>query len=71
MATIQSWGGTITEIGPLYPFVGTEFVLVVIVAALWIAWHIWQLKIEDAEFRQESEKLRQGNAMQHVLDREG
>lgn len=71
MATIHSWAGSITEIGPLYPFVGSEFVLVAIVAAFWIAWHVLQLKVEDAEFRAEAEKLRQGDAMKHVLDREG
>jgi hypothetical protein len=32
---------------------------------------VLQLKNEDAEFRQEAEKLRQGDAMKRALDREG
>lgn len=71
MATIQSWGGTITDIGPMYPFTGSELLMVVVVAALWIGWHVMQLRIEDAEFRQEAAKLRKADAMRHVLDREG
>ena len=30
MATVESWGGTITDIGPIYPMVGAEGLLVVI-----------------------------------------
>lgn len=71
MATVSSWGGTITEIGPMYPFVGSEMLMVVLVAAFWIVWHILQLKVEDAEFREEAERLRNNDALKHVLDNEG
>lgn len=71
MATVSSWGGTITEIGPMYPFVGSEMLMVVLVAAFWIVWHILQLKVEDAEFREEAERLRNSDALKHVLDNEG
>ena len=40
MATVESWGGTIADIGPIYPMVGTEGLLVVIGVVLWIAWHV-------------------------------
>lgn len=37
------------DIGPLYPFVGTEVILVVIGVVLWLAWHFLQTRQESAE----------------------
>lgn len=70
MATVHSWGGTITDIGPLYPFVGSEFLMVVIAAAFWIVWHLFQLKVEADEFKEEAARLRTGNAPERATERE-
>ncbi len=40
------------EIGILYPFAdspfaGGEVILVVVGVALWIAWHIWEIRFES------------------------
>ena len=56
MATIESWGGTITDIGPMYPMVGTEGVLVIIGVAAWIVWHVIQAKRENREYEEQIEK---------------
>ena len=53
MATIESWGGTITDIGPMYPMVGTEGVLVIIGVAAWIVWHVIQAKRENREYEEQ------------------
>ena len=53
MATVESWGGTITEIGPMYPMVGTEGVLVIIGVAAWIVWHVIQAKRENREYEEQ------------------
>jgi len=45
---IESWKN-LAEIGPLYPFVGTEVALVVIGLVLWIGWHILQIRAEKEE----------------------
>lgn len=55
MATIESWGGNMLDIGPMYPFVGTETILYAIGLGAWIIWHIWQLSIESAEYKHEQE----------------
>ncbi len=36
-------------LGPIYPMVGTEGVLILIGVAIWIVWHIWQMCIEKSE----------------------
>ncbi len=39
--SFENWAGDIADIGPIYPFVGSEFLLWIIGLALWIIWHIW------------------------------
>ena len=52
MATIESWGGKIADIGPMYPMVGTETVLVIIgVAVLFYRDHRQQRQPELARPR--------------------
>jgi len=71
MATIQSWSGTIADIGPLYPFVGSELFMVVAAAVLWLAWHLFQLKVEANEYEEEAARLRTGDTLERIADREG
>jgi hypothetical protein len=47
------------NIGPLYPFVGTEVLLAVVGIALWIAWHVRQVMIENRENARAVELYRQ------------
>jgi len=54
--SFESWTGTITDIGPLYPFVGTELVLSIVGIVCWIGWHIWQYYFEKAEYEEEVKK---------------
>lgn len=44
------------DIGPLYPFVGTEVILVVIGVVAWLAWHYLQTRQETTE---DNEAVRQ------------
>ncbi len=53
--SFTDWAGTIADIGPIYPFVGTEFLLVLIGVAFWIAWHITQIKSESARLKEEED----------------
>jgi hypothetical protein len=40
------------EIGPLYPFVGTEVALTVIITVLWIAFHVVTAREENKQWRE-------------------
>lgn len=51
------WAGSIAEIGPIYPFVGTEFLLVIAGLVFWVAWHIAQLRSESARLKDEEDKF--------------
>ncbi len=71
MATIQSFAGTITDIGPMYPFVGSEMLMVGVVGVFWVGWHIMQLRGESQEFKEDTERLRSKETLRKALDRDG
>ena len=72
MATgmIENWVNT-DVYGPIYPFVGTEGMLVVAGFAFWIIWHIRQFKEESAEFENDLKKIKERGGVGAVLDSEG
>ena len=60
----------IDKFGPIYPFVGTEGLLVILGFVFWIGWHVWQLKKESAEFQQDIENINKQGGPGKVLDNE-
>ena len=53
---ITSWAVDLKDVGAIYPFQGSETVLVILGVVFWIGWHVWQIRHENAEL--EHEKLR-------------
>ena len=53
---ITSWAVDLKDVGAIYPFQGSETILVILGLAFWIGWHIWQIRHESAELA--DEKLR-------------
>ena len=49
-ASFENWAGTISEIGPIYPFVGSEILLFIIGLVTWIGWHVWQSSHETRDY---------------------
>jgi hypothetical protein len=64
---VGSWSGTITDIGPLYPMVGTEGILVIIGVVFWIVWHIWQFRMENANYEDDLKTLKHNDNMTKAL----
>ena len=50
---LETWNQSILDIGPAYPFVGTEMLLAIIGIACWIIWHIIQIKSENKIIEEE------------------
>jgi hypothetical protein len=67
MSTITTWSANPTDIGPMYPFVGSEWIFLVICVAGWLVWHIWQIKLENATYEDESGKL-QGESLTEAIN---
>ena len=70
MATVESWGGTIADIGPIYPMVGAEGLLVVIGVVLWIAWHVIQAKRENRDYEEQIRKYGSPESLKRLIAEE-
>jgi hypothetical protein len=70
MATVESWGGTITDIGPMYPMVGTEGLLVIIGVVAWIVWHVIQAKRENREYEDQVRKYGGRESLKRLIAEE-
>lgn len=63
---IENWTGNMLDIGPLYPFVGSEGLLVIVGVVVWIGWHIWQVRFESQSYEQNGRL--QGEALRKAMD---
>lgn len=59
--SFENWAGTISEIGPVYPFVGSEGILVIIGVVFWVAWHVFQMRQEAADLSEQDEHFKSGD----------
>jgi hypothetical protein len=65
---MTSWAVDLKDVGAIYPFQGTETVLVVAGVVFWIGWHIWQIRHENAELAAEVERAK-GEGVSKAIDR--
>ncbi|WP_374368711.1 hypothetical protein [Dongia sp.] len=65
--TFENWHGNMLDIGPLYPFVGSEFVMFIICVAFWIAWHFLQWRMEESNYVDDMEVLKKGDNLERAL----
>ncbi len=70
MATVTSWTGNIADIGPIYPMVGTEGILVIIGLVSWIVWHILQNKMENKAYEDQIKRFGDAESLKKMLDSE-
>jgi len=65
---IESWSGDLANFTFIHPFAGHEVIMVIIGVALWIAWHIWQVRFENKTYEEDikahatSENLRKSTS---------
>ena len=64
MATVTNWINHLSAAevqGPIYPGVGTEGVLVIILLVIWIGWHVLTSVSEDQHLAQLAKKRHGAN----------
>ena len=64
---VETWAVNMADLGPIYPFVGSEMILFIIGLVLWIGFHITQMKAENAHYEQECARLRDKKTMREAL----
>ncbi len=67
---IANWDGSLIDIGPIYPFVGLEWLMVILGLVFWIGWHILQIRAENRQLEDETSQLRQGSKLVQAVEAE-
>ena len=65
----ESWAVDLKDVGAIYPFQGAEVLMVLIGVALWIVWHIVQLKNEAEEIEYEKQHNHRKENIEQSVDR--
>jgi hypothetical protein len=66
---LESWAVDLKNIGAIYPFQGTEVLMVLLGFAFWIGWHIIQTRQESAEIEADMAADRSGDETRRAIDR--
>ncbi len=53
---IDTWAVDLADVTLIYPGVGLEVAMTVIAVVLWLGWHVWQVKFENASYEAEVAK---------------
>jgi len=68
--SFENWTGTITDIGPIYPFVGWETALFILAVVLWIVWHVVQARGESKRYKEEIERFGKPDTLRKIINNE-
>ena len=63
------WAGDLKDIGAIYPFQGSEWLLVLLGVAFWIGWHIIQTRQETEQIEKELRADPRGDKTRAAIDR--
>jgi hypothetical protein len=66
---MTSWAVDLKDVGAIYPFQGTEVLLVILGLIFWIGWHIVQTRQENAEIAEDMSADRSGDETRGAIDR--
>lgn len=64
---VESWAGNISDIGPIYPFVGSELFWFIVGLGLWILWHVLQIRGEKRAHREEVKRYGTPGKLQELV----
>ena len=56
MTDMGNWAVDLKDVGAIYPMQGLEVVMAIIGIILWLGWHVWQFKHENATLADEVAK---------------
>ncbi len=71
MSTIgyESWAVDLADVGPIYPFQGSEVLMVILGVAFWIAWHRIQFVREHKHLEQAKQRALDHESVQKSVER--
>ena len=65
---VQSWAGAdLLQIGPIYPFVGSEPFLYLVGLVFWLWFHVTQFRIEARELKDDGNEAADAGVLTRVF----
>jgi hypothetical protein len=64
---IDTWAVDLADVTAIYPWVGSEVVMVWGAIILWLLWHVWQVKHENATYRDKLAKYGDDETIRKAL----
>jgi hypothetical protein len=64
----STWAVDLANVGAIYPWQGLTLVMVLVGVALWVLWHIVQIKEENAEYAEDIKKYGSKEGIKKALD---
>jgi len=65
---LETWTQNLNDLGPLYPFVGTEGILAIVGIGTWIVWHLIQMRSEGATMEAEKKRFSDKAKLEKAMD---
>lgn len=66
----ENWAGNISEIGAVYPFVGSETFLAIAGVVFWLWWHVKQTKMENDDIEKVMKKYGDKESLMKIVSQE-
>jgi hypothetical protein len=66
---MTDWAVDLADVGAVYPFQGTEFLMFILGLVFWIGWHIMQFRAEKTELDHEMQADESGDKAREVIGR--
>jgi hypothetical protein len=67
LENLDAWPADPLTLGPIYPWIGLEWIMVLVAVVAWIAWHMWQGRFEDETYAREEKDLTQPGRLDRVM----
>ena len=66
---MSDWAVDLGNVTAVYPFQGSEVLLVILGLVFWVGWHLIQLRQESQEVKKDMDADPQGDATRRAIDR--
>ena len=66
--TIDTWAVDLADVTVIYPWVGSEGLMVLVAIVLWLAWHVWQSRWEKEKYEKQIQKYGDAANVSNALD---
>jgi hypothetical protein len=64
----SSWAVDLKDIGAVYPWLGLEVIMVLVAIAIWLIWHILQMRQEETEYAEDIKRYGGKENIKKALD---